>query len=114
MLLTCTRETPFVAPTGQMHLQRDVCVMGSFLTLTLLDFRMCSLENKILEAQPNLRPIIYSKYLDGIFFLSKNLDQVLKLRNYFTINFFFKFDIRIGKIQKLNFFMLLWQEQATG
>ena len=35
MLLTCTTETPFVSPTGQIYLQKDGCAMGSCLVPTL-------------------------------------------------------------------------------
>ena len=47
---------------------------------------MCHLENKVFETQPDLRPIIYCRYVDDIFVLAKNIDQVLKLRDSFTNN----------------------------
>ena len=53
MLLTCTKETPFVAPTGQMYLQKDGWAMGSCLAPAMVDFYMCRKENKILEKQPD-------------------------------------------------------------
>ena len=77
MLLTCTTETSFVSPTGHIYLQRDGSAMGSCLAPTLADFYICYLENKILEVQPDLKPIIYCRYVDDIFVLAKNIDQVL-------------------------------------
>ena len=60
--------------------------MGSCLALTLADFYMCYLENKILETQPDLKPIICCRYVDDIFVLAENIDQVLKLRHSFINN----------------------------
>ena len=59
--------------------------------LTLADFYVCDFENKILETQPDLEPIIYCIYLDKIFGFAKNADHVLKLRHLFTNDSFLNF-----------------------
>ena len=92
MLLTCTTETQFVSPTGQIYLQRDGCAMGSCLTPTLADFFM-----------PGLKPTIYCRYVDDIFVLAKNIDQVLELRHSFMNNSVLNFTYELEKYKKLNF-----------
>ena len=64
---------------------------------------MCNLENKIFESQPNLKPTIYCRYVDDIFVLSKDIDQVLKLRNALINNSILNFTYELEKSKKLNF-----------
>ena len=103
MLLTCTTETPFVSPTGQIYLQRDGCAMRSCLAPTLADFYMCHLENKVLEAQPDLKPTIYCRYVDDIFVL----DKIIK-------NSVLNFTYELEKSKKLNFLDVTVTKVAMG
>ena len=66
MLELCTKEAPFLSPTGEIYQQIEGVAMGSPLGPTFANFYMGDLENKIL---PNLErpPTIYCKkrYRDG-------------------------------------------------
>ena len=77
--------------------------MGSCFAQTLADFYMCHLENKILKAQPDLKPTIYCRYVEDIFVLARNIDQVLKLRHSFINNSVLNFTYELEKSKKLNF-----------
>ena len=96
-------ETPFITPTGQLYIQQDGCFMGSCLGPKLADFYMCSLQNKIFESTPNLKPTIYYRYVDDIFALSKDLDQVFKLRHSLISNSVLNFTYELEKSQEIKF-----------
>ena len=57
---------------------------------------------KIFESQPNFKPTIYVRYVDDIFVLTKDLDQVFKIRYSFTSNSALNFTYELEKY-RLNF-----------
>ena len=54
-----------------MYLQSDGdgVAMGSPLGVTVAIFYMCHLEKSVLDIQPNIKPIVYCRYIDDIFFI---------------------------------------------
>ena len=133
MILTCTTETQFVSPIGQIYLQKDGCTlcihpivhctmgwmhnghesnwnwlgngctMGMIVSGTNLGWLLYVSPNKILEAQPDLKPIIHFRYVDDIFVVAKNIDQFLKLRPSFINTSVLNFTYELEKSKKLNF-----------
>ena len=100
MLLTCTMEAPFITPSGQLYVQQDGCSMGSCLGPTVVDLNMCNLEDKIFESTPNLRPTIHCRYVDDIFVLTKDLDQVFELRHSLISNSILNFTYELEKFKR--------------
>ena len=60
--------------------------MGSPLGVAFANLYMCNLENNILQTQPSLKPTIYCRYIDDIFLVTPNIQQLQLLKNVFEQN----------------------------
>ena len=79
LLLLCTKEAPFVSPSGQLYKQIDGVAMGSPLGVLFANAYMCSIEEKALAEFPH--PIhIYKRYIDDVFIEIEDEDQLQELR----------------------------------
>ena len=81
LLIACTTKCSFTHIDGSIYLQSDGVAMGSPIGVTFANFYMCHLENSVLDIQPNIKPIVYCRYIDDIFFIIKNIDQLTKLKD---------------------------------
>ena len=63
-----------------MYLQQDDVSMGSPLGVAFANFCMCNLENNIFQTQLDLKPIIYCSYIDNIFIVTPNIQQLQLLK----------------------------------
>ena len=86
LLFACTTKCPFTHIDGSMYLQSDGVTMGSPLGVTFANFYMCHLENSVLDIQPNIKPIVYCRYINEIFLIIKIIDQLTKLKDWFESN----------------------------
>ena len=50
--------------------------MGSPLGVTFANFYMCDLEDKILDDNPQVKPIIYCCYIDDIFVVTQDMTEL--------------------------------------
>lgn len=76
--------------------------MGSPLGPTFANFYMCNLENHVLN-EINYKPKIYCRYVDDIFLVIKNVDDLNKLKSDFEKNSILKFTYEIEKDKTLPF-----------
>ena len=65
LLLLCTKEAPFISPSGQLYKQVDGVAMGSPLGVLFANSYMCWTEDKALRALE--QPFIYKRYIDDIY-----------------------------------------------
>ena len=68
------------------------------------------------ESTPNLnlKPTIYCRYVDDIFVLAKDLDQVFKLRHSLISSFVLNFTYELEKSKRLNFLDLTVTRGSNG
>ena len=80
------------------------CTMASQRErVAFANFYMCNLENNIFQTQPSLKPTIYCRYIDDIFIVTPNIQQLQLLKNAFEQNSSLKFTTEIGLNNKINF-----------
>merc|ERR1712030_59566 len=84
LLELCTKQSPFRCPSGQLYLQIEGVAMGSPLGPTFANFYMGNLEHETF--QKTEKPIVYCRYIDDIFVLVKNENEILQLKNSFESN----------------------------
>ena len=65
LLLACTTEAPFSAPSGQLYTQVDGVAMGSPLGVLFANAYMCHSEDKVFGNLVD-KPHIYKRYIDDI------------------------------------------------
>ena len=102
MLELCTKEAPFLSPTGEIYRQIEGVAMGSPLGPTFANFYMGDLENKIL---PNLErpPTIYCRYVDDIFVQVNNIQDLEIIQNELKSNSVLNFTVELNENKKLPF-----------
>ena len=103
LLIMCTTEAPFVCPEGNLYIQTNGVSMGSCLGPTFSAFYMGNLEETIFNDNPNLKPKIYARYVDDIFLLIDNEQQLLNIRHQFQANSVLKFTYELNNNNKLPF-----------
>ncbi|KAF2348952.1 Reverse transcriptase domain, partial [Trinorchestia longiramus] len=81
--IVCTTECPFFHVDGTMYLQTDGVSMGSPLGVTMANFYMTALENKILESSTDMKPHTYCRYVDDCFIVIDNIQSLEELKNSF-------------------------------
>ena len=86
-----------------MYLLQDDVSTGSPLGVAFANFYMCNLENNTFQTQPSLKPTIYCRYIDDIFIVTPNIQQLQLLKNAFEQNSTLKFTTEIGFNNKINF-----------
>ena len=62
-----------------MYVQRDGIAMGSPLGPLFANFYMGSIEEKVFAENPQLKPALYSRYVDDIFLDIPSENDVQKL-----------------------------------
>ena len=77
--------------------------MGTPLGPTFANFYMCSMENKILETDTNLKPTVYCRYVDDTFVVIDNFNQLINLRNAFERESVLKFTYEIENKRNISF-----------
>ena len=101
MLQLCTKESPFVAPDGQIYKQVDGVAMGP----TFSNFYMGEVEQRVLNNDnlnnDNIK--LYCRYVDDCFLVIKNQDEIIKLKNKFENNSVLKFTFENSIENKLPF-----------
>jgi len=103
LLTICTTRTPFSDGKGGLYVQCDGCSMGSALGPTLAEFYMCHLENGVFDRTPNLKPLVYTRYVDDCFLLVDNVDQIDMIKRHFEANSVLKFTHELEKSRQLPF-----------
>ena len=83
LLRVCTTETPFKSPNGDVYLQTDGVSMGSPLGPLFANFYMGFIENNIVPHLTN-KPEIYTRYVDDIFLIVKNIKVLEETKEKFT------------------------------
>ena len=82
LLLTCTTETPFKDPDGNIYLQTDGVSMGSPLGPLFANFYMCRVENNVIPSLNN-QPVIYTRYVDDIFLVLRDINALAEIKHKF-------------------------------
>ena len=106
MLKLCTKEAPFRAPNGKLYLQIDGVTMGSPLGPTFSNFYMGDLEEKVFNGIVQ-KPAIYARYIDDIFILANNQQEIRNLQESFQNNSVLQFTYEINIDNKLPFLDVL-------
>ena len=107
MLTLCTKEAPFTSPTGDLYLQIDGVTMGSPLGPTFANFYMGDLEENIFNNGILDKPKIYARYVDDIFLLVNNQQEIVNLQEAFQNNSVLQFTHEINIDNKLPFLDVL-------
>jgi len=81
--------------------------MGSPLGPTFANFYVGNLENKTLNENPSLKPEMYSRYVDDIFIVVNNEDQIKNLKSKLEQNSKLKFTYELNINNKLPFLDVL-------
>lgn len=103
LLYLCTTKSPFRGVDKNLYLQKDGVMMGSPLGPTFANYYMCNIENKIFEEHPEDMPLIYARYVDDIFILVNNRDEIRNLRNLFEAYSVLKFTYEEEREKQLVF-----------
>ena len=102
LLRFCTTKALFRCPEGKLYNQINGIAMGSPLGPTFANFYMGSIENKILE-NLETKPKIYCRYVDDIFIVVRNEDEILSLKHKMEEDSVLKFTYEIGIGNKIPF-----------
>jgi len=103
LLTICTTKTPFSDASGNLYVQSEGCSMGSALGPTFSEFYMCHLENYVFDNAPDLKPLVYARYVDDCFLLVNDVKQIDHIRHLFEINSVLKFTHELEKSKQLPF-----------
>ena len=85
LLEACTTKCPFMH-RDKLFLQRDGVSMGSPLGVTFANFYMVHVENLVLGSNPQLKPYIYTRYVDDCFLICESIESVQPLIQAFESN----------------------------
>ena len=103
MLLICTTSTPFHHINGDLYVQIEGVSMGSCLGPTFAEYYMCELENNVFEKHPELKPKLYTRFVDDIFSLTSSEADIPRIIEKFKSNSVLDFTFELEKSQKLSF-----------
>ena len=95
LLRACTTKAIFRSPEGKLYNQINGIAMGSPLGPTFANFYMGNLENKISSELDN-KPKIYCRYVDDIFILVRDKNEIISLKTKMEENSVLKFTCEIG------------------
>lgn len=107
MLTLCTTGTPFRNINGDLFLQVDGVMMGSSLGPTFANYYMAHLEETVFEDHPEIAPLIYARYVDDIFVVIENIEQLHVIRDIFEANSVLKFTFEEQRDNQLVFLDVL-------
>ena len=103
LLQICTMEAPFYGPDNNMYVQHDGVAMGSPLGPLFANFYMGSIEEKIFNEHPELKPKIYTRYVDDIFLNTTDENSVAQIVTTFKDNSALNFTHEIEEDNKIAF-----------
>ncbi|XP_076044756.1 uncharacterized protein LOC143027361 [Oratosquilla oratoria] len=104
LLQACTKEVPFYGPEKKkMCVQIDGVAMGSPLDVLFANLYMGSIEEMIFTQHHELKPSIYTSYVDDIFISAGTEDSVSQITEMFKENSSLNFTHEIEIDQKLPF-----------
>ena len=83
LLEVCKSETPFRSQNGSLYQQIDGVSMGSPLGPNIANFYMAYVEYKLFHDNPELKPTVYCRYVDDIFLVVNNINELLALKSAF-------------------------------
>ncbi|XP_076059521.1 uncharacterized protein LOC143036158 [Oratosquilla oratoria] len=86
LLQACTKEVPFYRPDKNMYVQIDGVAMGSPLGVLFANFYMGSTEEMIFTQHYELKPSIYTRYIDDIFISADTEDSLSQITEMFKEN----------------------------
>ena len=101
-----TTEHDGVGMHDENYLQHDGVGMGSPLGVTFANYYMCHIENTVLDAEPSYKPTTYCRYIDDIFIITHNLDNLIKLKEAFEAISIVNYTYEIGTGNQLNFLVV--------
>lgn len=102
LLKACTTEAPFKCPDGKLYYQIEGVSMGSPLGPTYANFYMCDLENKVIH-NASEKPKTYCRYVDDIFVVVRNEEQLRKLKQDMEEASILKFTYELSVENKIAF-----------
>jgi len=103
LLTICTTKTPFHDHHGNLYVQSEGVSMGSALGPTFAEFYMCDLENRVFSDNPNLKPIIYARYVDDCFLFVDKFETLTNIRTMFEQHSVLHFTYEIESSRRLSF-----------
>ena len=103
LLVICTKEAPFRSPEGKLYCQKEGVAMGSPLGPTFANFYMGNLESNLFNDKPFIQPPIYVRYVDDIFMLVHNEQDIVMLKNEFEQSSVLNFTYEINRENQLPF-----------
>ena len=110
LLILCTTRTPFHSVNGSIYQQKDGVMMGSSLGCTFANYYMAHLEEKVFNANPQAAPLIYARYVDDVFLLLENINQLHDIKTLFENNSVLRFTYEEQKNNQLVFLDVLLQK----
>ena len=102
LLEICTKEAPFITPEGKLYQQVEGVAMGSPLGPCFANYYMGYIENKIITNQQYNIPL-YVRYVDDIFVIFNNNNQIENLKSKFEAESVLRFTIEHSTNNKLPF-----------
>ena len=109
LLIKCTSQTPFRHYDGNLYYQIDGVAMGSPLGPAFANFYMCHVENQIINKQIKLNT--YIRYVDDIFLLVDNENEIKKVKEIFQQVSCLKFSYELEKENKISFLDVLLKKE---
>jgi hypothetical protein len=113
LLRLCTSESPFRTPDNKIYRQTNGVAMGSPLGPTFAEYYMCEIENRVLSDELN-KPELYCRYVDDIFVVVRDEEQLMNLRMAFEMNSDLKFTYELGQNRTLPFLDILVQAKNNS
>ena len=102
LLQLCTKESPFMCPSGDLYLQIEGVAMGSPLGPTFANYYMGHLEETILDIDIQ-KPKLYGRYVDDIFLLVNNQSEIEHLKQLYEHKSILKFTYELNINNKIPF-----------
>ena len=109
LLELCTKEAPFVSPAGRMYKQVDGVAMGSPLGVLFANFFMGRVERDTFSSLQ--KPAIYARYVDDIFVLTRDEDEVQHLQQHLQETSGLTFTVEHSSEGRLPFLDVLVNQQ---
>ena len=104
LLATCTTETPFRHPNGELYRQVDGVAMGSPLGPLFANYYMSHLENQVLaQLNEGNRPLVYCRFVDDIFVVVRKAAHLEKLKQMMQDSSILKFTSEIEVNKSISF-----------
>ena len=86
--------------------------MGSPLGVAFANFYMTHLENTVFEQQPNLKPLVYCRYIDDCFLIVNSESDLAPVINSFSLNSVLNFTHEVGG-SRINFLDVTIEDEGS-